>query len=80
MLKYVIYRILSSLLNVVALREKCFLVRIFPHSDWIQIDTKYLFLFSPNKNKDQKNSEYGHFSRNEEYGDQEKSRIILDFT
>ena len=32
------------------------------------------------ENKDQKNSEYGQFLRNEEYGAQEKSRIILDFT
>ena len=38
------------------LREKCpntefFLVRIFPHSDWIQTDTKYLSVFSPNAGK-----------------------------
>ena len=35
------------------LHEKCpntefFLVRIFPHSDWIRRDTEYLSLFSPN--------------------------------
>ena len=35
------------------LREKCpntefFLVRIFPHSDWIRRDTPYLSVFSPN--------------------------------
>ena len=35
------------------LREKCpntefFLVRIFPHSHWIRIDTNYLSVFSPN--------------------------------
>ena len=40
--------------------------RIFQHSDWIQRDTKYLSVFSPNagkcgKNADQNNSEYGHF-------------------
>ena len=28
-----------------------FLVRIFPHSDWIQKDTKYLSIFSPNAGK-----------------------------
>ena len=39
-----------------SLREKCpntdfFLVRIFPHSDWIWRDTKYLSVFSPNAGK-----------------------------
>ena len=38
------------------LREKCpntesFLVRIFPHSDCIRRDTKYLSVFSPNTGK-----------------------------
>ena len=38
------------------LREKCpntelFLVRIFPHSDWIRRGTKYLSVFSPNAGK-----------------------------
>ena len=38
------------------LREKCpnmelFLVRIFPHSDWIRRDTSYLSVFSPNAGK-----------------------------
>ena len=28
-----------------------FLVRILPHSDWIQRDTKYLSIFSPNAGK-----------------------------
>ena len=28
-----------------------FLVRIFPHSDWIRRDTKYLSVFSPNVGK-----------------------------
>ena len=37
-------------------REKClntefFLVRIFPHSDWMRRDTKYLSVFSPNAAK-----------------------------
>ena len=37
------------------------LVRIFPHSDWIQTDTEYLSL---NVGKyGQNNSEYGHFLR-----------------
>ena len=43
-----------------------FLVCIFPHSDWIQ----YLSVFSISpysvrmlENRDQKNSEYGHFLR-----------------
>ena len=36
--------------------EKCpnteyFLVRIFPHSDWIRRDTSYLSIFSPNAEK-----------------------------
>ena len=40
----------------VSLREKCpstefFLARIFPHSDWIQRDTKYLSVFNPNAGK-----------------------------
>ena len=39
-----------------SLREKCantefFLARIFPHSDWIQRDTPYLSIFSPNVGK-----------------------------
>ena len=43
-----------------------FLVRIFPHSDWIRRDTQYLSVFSPKAgNKDQKNSEYGYFSRSD---------------
>ena len=38
------------------LREKCpntefFLVRIFPHSDWIRRDTPYLSVLSPNAGK-----------------------------
>ena len=28
-----------------------FLVRIFPHSDWVRRDTSYLFVFSPNAGK-----------------------------
>ena len=39
-----------------ALREKCpntelFVVRIFPHLDWIRRDTLYLSVFSPNAGK-----------------------------
>ena len=39
-----------------SLREKCpstelFLVRIFPHSDWIRRNTKYLSVFSLNAGK-----------------------------
>ena len=39
-----------------SLREKCpstelFLVRIFPHSDWIRRDAKYRSVFSPNARK-----------------------------
>ena len=37
-----------------------FLVRNFPHSDWIWRDALYLSVFSPNV---WKNSEYEHFSR-----------------
>ena len=38
------------------LREMCpntefFLIRIFPHSDWIRRDTSYLSIFSPNAGK-----------------------------
>ena len=54
-----------------ALRKKCpyselFWSAFFPHSDWIQRDTEYLSVFSPNaekfeKNTDQNNFEYGHF-------------------
>ena len=41
-----------------------FLVRIFPHLDWIRKDTPYLSEFSPmQKNADQKKSDYGHFLR-----------------
>ena len=40
------------------------LVRIFPHSDWIWRDTRYLSVFSPNTGKcGPNNSEYGHFLR-----------------
>ena len=40
----------------ISLREKCpnkefFLVRIFPHSNWIRRDTSYLYVFSPNAGK-----------------------------
>ena len=35
------------------------LVRIFPHSDWIRIP----YSVQMRENKDQNNSEYGHFSR-----------------
>ena len=30
---------------------RVFLVRIFPHSDWIRRDTEYIFVFSPNAGK-----------------------------
>ena len=40
------------------------LVRIILPSDWIQGDTEYLSVFSPNaENTDQNNSEYGRFLR-----------------
>ena len=43
-----------------------FLVRNFPHSDWIRRETPYTSVFSPNvENMDQKDSGYGHFSRSE---------------
>ena len=46
----------STYLQEPTLREKCpntglFLVRTFPHSEWIRRDTKYLFVFSPNLGK-----------------------------
>ena len=42
-----------------------FLVRIFPHSDWIRRDTLSISPYSVwmRKNTDQKNPEEGHFSR-----------------
>ena len=41
-----------------------FLVRIFPHTNWMRKDAKYLSVFSPNagKNGPEKNSEYRHIS------------------
>ena len=51
------FHILQHFLGKQSLREKCpntqlFLVRIFPHSDWMRRDTKYLSVFSPNAGKD----------------------------
>ena len=48
--------IINAELLVLTLCEMCpntefFLVRIFPHSDWIRRDTKYLSVFSPNAGK-----------------------------
>ena len=41
-----------------------FLVRIFPHLDWIQRNTPFLSITSLNAGKyGPENSEYGHFSR-----------------
>ena len=45
-----------TIIRRLTLREKCpnmefFLVRIFPHSDWIRRDTMYLSVFSPNAGK-----------------------------
>ena len=42
--------------SIRALCEKCpnaefFLVRIFPHSDWIRRDMEYFSVFSPNAGK-----------------------------
>ena len=42
---------------------KVFLVRIFPHSDWIRRDTPSPYSFRMQENTDQKKSEYGHFSQ-----------------
>ena len=43
-----------------------FVVRGFPHSDWIRRDTLYFFIFSSNVGKHgPENSEYGLFSRSE---------------
>ena len=44
------------LILTISLREKCsdtvfFLVRIFPHSDWVRSYTPYLSVFSPNARK-----------------------------
>ena len=52
-----------------SLREKCpysefFLVRIFPHSDWIWRDTEYLTVFSPNEGKyGPERFKYRHFTQ-----------------
>ena len=60
---------------------RVFLVRIFPHSDWIRRETEYSVQMRENTN--QKNSEYGHFSRS---GNETRIRVqscpgiwILDF-
>ena len=45
-----------------------FLVRIFPHSDWIRRDTEYLpYSVFMRENTNHKNSKYGHFSRGDSY-------------
>ena len=38
-------------LHETCLNTEFFLVRIFPHSDWIRTDTPYLSVFSPNAGK-----------------------------
>ena len=55
-----------------------FLVRIFPHLDWIWRDTKYLSVFSPNEGKNgPDNSKHGLFS----FGDYfEMSCFIIIYT
>ena len=42
---------------------KDFLVRIFPHSDWIRRDTPSPYSVRMQENTDHKKSEYGHFSQ-----------------
>ena len=56
--------------DTLILPENCpntelFLVRNFPHSDWIRRDTEYLSVFSPNAGKiwTRRSSVFGHFSR-----------------
>ena len=45
-----------------------YLVRIFPHSDWMRRDTEHLSVFSLNAGKQtRKNSVFGHFSRSVGY-------------
>ena len=57
MICYLIWIIILGLVNESRpLHEKCpnkeiFLIRIFPHLDWIRRDTPYLFLFSLNAGK-----------------------------
>ena len=55
---YHVFSIASLVIIILplTLREKCpntefFLVRIFPHSQWIPRDTPYLCVFSPNAGK-----------------------------
>ena len=43
-------RFLSTLYEMCPNTE-FFLVRLFPHSDWLRRDTKYLSIFSPNAGK-----------------------------
>ena len=54
--KQVVWEENSRCLSNYSLREKClntelYLARIFLHSDWIQRDTPYLSVFSPNTGK-----------------------------
>ena len=46
-----------------------FLLRIFPHSDWIRRDTIYSYSVRIRENTDQKNSVFGHFSRSANHND-----------
>ena len=48
---FLIYSKKHTLLREKYPNKKSFVVRIFPHSDWIRRDTKYLSVLSPNKGK-----------------------------
>ena len=52
-----------GLFSGIPLRNSYYRVSIFPHSDWIRRDTEYLVGMQESTN--QKDSEYGHFSRGE---------------
>ena len=55
------YNFWHSTLHQKCSNTKVFLVRIFLYSDWIQ--TEYVFSPNTGKNRPEKNSVFGHFSR-----------------
>ena len=51
-LSFIIHSLFIQLYCVKSVRNtELFLARIFPHSDWIRRDTKYVSVFSPNAGK-----------------------------
>ena len=73
-------------MNSQPLHENCpnkefFLVRIFLHSDWIRRHTEYISVFNPNVGKygPEKNSAFGHFSRNERFS-RSRNFVIIAYS